>query len=117
MTRGQNSCKGDANTASHDSQRKEGRSTRQLRELRPGSPDCLSDWERSGLFPFAAVAIRAAGLYRNASASAGQQESADERIEIAVQHAVNVPHLELGAVIFDQAVRLQSVSANLTAEA
>src|SRR5271165_4510212 len=45
-----------------------------------------------------------------------QQVGADEGLQIAVNHAIDVADLGLGAVILDHAVRLQDVGANLRAE-
>ncbi len=45
-----------------------------------------------------------------------QQKAVNEWIDIAIQDAINVAHLEFGAVIFDQAIGLQSVGPNLAAE-
>src|SRR5258705_2889653 len=46
-----------------------------------------------------------------------QQIRLDERVEIAVEHAVDVADLHLGAMVLDHLVRLQHVAANLAAEA
>src|SRR5258705_12008665 len=46
-----------------------------------------------------------------------QQVRLDERIEVAVEHAVDVADLHLGAMVLDHLVRLQHVAANLAAEA
>src|SRR6266567_6263357 len=45
-----------------------------------------------------------------------QQICPDERLQIAVDHAVNVADLQLGAVILDHAVRLQDVGTYLRSE-
>jgi len=47
---------------------------------------------------------------------ASQQIGADERLQVAIEHAVHVAHLGFGAVILDHAVGLQDVGANLRAE-
>ena len=41
----------------------------------------------------------------------------DERIDVAVHHALHVGNLELGAVVVDHRVRLEDVAADLAAEA
>src|ERR1051325_7288466 len=58
------------------------------------------------------------GRRRSAEGAAGylQQIRLDERIQITVEHAMNVADLHLGAVIFDHLIRLQHVAANLAAE-
>src|SRR6266566_7310955 len=62
------------------------------------------------------VSVPPAGLYGDAPAGASQQEGADKGIEIAVEDAVDIAHLEFGAMVLHQAVRLQGVRANLAAE-
>src|ERR1700736_4791456 len=42
-----------------------------------------------------------------------QQIGSNERLQIAVQHTVDVSDLRLGPVVFDHAVRLQHVGTNL----
>src|SRR5580692_5630679 len=44
------------------------------------------------------------------------QVGADEGLQVAIDHAVDVANFHLGAVIFDQPIRLQSVGADLRAE-
>src|SRR5713226_7991090 len=46
-----------------------------------------------------------------------QEVAADEGINVPVEDAIHVAHLELGAVVLDQAIRLENVRANLAAEA
>src|SRR5258708_16884046 len=46
----------------------------------------------------------------------GHQVGADERIQITVHHAVDIAHLELRAVVLDQAVRLHHIGPDLAAE-
>src|SRR5512138_438058 len=45
-----------------------------------------------------------------------QKVRLDERIEIAVEHPIDVANLHLRAVILDHLIRLQHVAANLAAE-
>ena len=61
----------------------------------------------------------------SSSAGAGSTERAarllhqvglDERVEVAVEDAVDVAHFHLGAVVLDHLVRLQHVAADLAAE-
>ncbi len=40
----------------------------------------------------------------------------DERLDVSVQHRVDVSHLEASAVVLDQPIRLQDVGADLRAE-
>src|SRR5262245_29111215 len=47
---------------------------------------------------------------------AGEQKRADEGIEVAVEHAVDVPDLHTRAVVLDHPVGLQHVGADLAAE-
>ena len=41
----------------------------------------------------------------------------DELVEVAVEDALRVPHLDVGAVVLDELVRVQHVAADLAAEA
>ena len=45
-----------------------------------------------------------------------QQIGANERLQIAVEHAIHVADFHLGAVVFDHAIGLQHVRANLRSE-
>ena len=44
------------------------------------------------------------------------QKRLDERVDVAVEHAVDVADLLLGAVVLDELIRLQDVAADLAAE-
>jgi hypothetical protein len=39
----------------------------------------------------------------------GQQILLDERVEVAVEHGLDIPHLQVCAMIFDQPIRMQNV--------
>src|SRR5207245_2157738 len=45
----------------------------------------------------------------------GQQIGVDEAVQVAVEDALRVPHLEVGAVVLDELVGLQHVGADLAA--
>jgi hypothetical protein len=44
------------------------------------------------------------------------QIGADERLQIAVDYPIHIADLHLGAMIFDETIRLQDIRANLRAE-
>ena len=46
----------------------------------------------------------------------GHQVAADEGVDVAVEHAIYVAYFELGAVVFDHAVGLHDVGADLAAK-
>src|SRR5262245_28799560 len=50
------------------------------------------------------------------SARALHQKGLDEHVDVAVENAVHVAHLLLRAVILDQLIGMQHVTANLAAE-
>ena len=55
-------------------------------------------------------------LLAHAWPAVAQQLGADEAVEVAVEHALGVAHLEVRAVVLDHRVRVQDVGADLRAE-
>src|SRR3990172_7777875 len=62
------------------------------------------------------AALPGVWFYSSSVSGARQQEGANEGVDIAVQHAVWIAHLELRPVVLHQLVRLQRVRANLASE-
>lgn len=70
----------------------------------------------SGLFSApSAVCFFCAQLSLLLSA-ARQQIGANKGLQIAVEHAIDIADFDFGAMILDQAVRLQDIGANLRSE-
>src|SRR5205823_6378201 len=97
----------------------------------PATVDCRNASDSGGRTPRSALAARGAALTRSVHARllvglVGRREQRaggllhqvrlDERIDVAVEHAVDVAGLLLGAQVLHQLVRLQDVIADLRTE-
>lgn len=51
---------------------------------------------------------------RRLAGLAGSEEILlDKGVEVAIEHSIDIPHLQVGAMVFDQPIRMQDVRPDL----